>query len=105
MWTFRLLGKDAEVVGFTSMSPSNKANDYQWAEAIMGEIDAKLGWGAEDVIGGRCILALGGAEDAQGVEKNVVKVKPTNKGEVRPESGGNPEGGGPKYEDFGQIPS
>src|SRR3712207_7799589 len=34
-----------QVVGFTSMSPSTKAKAYQWAVAIMGEIDPKLGWG------------------------------------------------------------
>ena len=37
MWTFRLLEKNAEVVGFTSMSPSTKAYAYRWAEAIMGD--------------------------------------------------------------------
>ena len=44
MWTFRLVERDdAEVVGFTSMSPSSRANAYQWAKAIMGEIDPKTG--------------------------------------------------------------
>jgi hypothetical protein len=38
MWTFRLLDENGEVVGFTSMSPSTKANAYRWAEAIMGAI-------------------------------------------------------------------
>ncbi len=77
MWTFEVAGEDAEVVGFTSMSPSTKAKAYQWAAAIMGEIDPKLGWGPEDVIGGECIVVLEVAEDAQGTKKNkVVKVKP-----------------------------
>src|SRR5215217_2144780 len=83
MWTFRLVEKDAEVVGFTSMSPSTRANPYQWAKAIMGEIDPKIGWGPEDVTGGRCIVVLEEAEDAQGFEKNkVVRVKPLKKGEA-----------------------
>ena len=83
MWTFRLVEKDAEVVGFTSMSPSTRANPYQWAKAIMGQIDPKIGWGPEDVIGGRCIVVLEEAEDAQGFEKNkVVRVKPLKKGEA-----------------------
>ena|SRR5215210_3071415 len=83
MWTFRLTDKNAEVVGFTSMSPSTRANAYQWAEAIMGQIDPKLGWGSEDVIGGECIVVVEVIEDAQGVEKNkVVKVKPLQKGEA-----------------------
>ena len=43
MWTFEVAGEGTEVVGFTSMSPSMKANAYQWAAAIMGEIDPKLG--------------------------------------------------------------
>src|SRR5215207_1131594 len=64
MWTFRLPEKNAEVVGFTSMSPSTKANPYLWAQAIMGEIDPKLGWGPEDVIGGECIVVVEVAEDA-----------------------------------------
>jgi hypothetical protein len=82
MWTFEVNGEDTEVVGFTSMSPSTKAKPYQWAAAIVGEIDPKLGWGPEDLIGGECIVVLEAAEDAQGSEKNkVVKVKPprTNK--------------------------
>jgi hypothetical protein len=28
MWTFEVAGEDAEVVGFTSMSPSTKAKAY-----------------------------------------------------------------------------
>jgi hypothetical protein len=84
MWTFRLVEKDdAEVVGFTSMSPSSRANAYQWARAIMCEINPKTGWGSQDVIGGECIVILETAEDAQGFEKNkVVKVKPLQKGEA-----------------------
>jgi hypothetical protein len=56
---------------------STKAKAYQWAAAIAGEIDPKLGWGPEDLIGGECVVVLEAAEDAQGTEKNkVVKVKP-----------------------------
>jgi hypothetical protein len=77
MWTFEVDGEDAEVVGFTSMSPSTKAKAFQWAAAIAGEIDPKLGWGPEDLIGGECVVVLEAAEDAQGTEKNkVVKLKP-----------------------------
>jgi hypothetical protein len=81
MWTFEVDGENVEVVGFTSMSPSTRAKAYQWAEAIMGEIDPKLGWGPEDVIGGECIVVLEVVENAQGTKKNrVVKVKPPRKG-------------------------
>ncbi len=74
MWTFAIPNEDdAEVVGFSSMSPSNKAKAYQWASAIMGEIDPKKGWGPEDVIGGKCRIVLGIVEDANGVEKNKVE--------------------------------
>jgi len=45
MWTFEVGGENTEVVEFTSMSPSTKAKAYQWAVAIAGEIDPKLGWG------------------------------------------------------------
>jgi hypothetical protein len=77
MWTFAVAGESTEVVGFTSMSPSTKAKPYQWAAAVAGEIDPKLGWGPEDLIGGECVVVLETAEDAQGTEKNkVVKVKP-----------------------------
>ena len=77
MWTFRLPEENAEVVGFTSMSPSSKAHAFRWAEAIMGDMDPKIGWGPEDVIGGECVVVLEITKDAQGVEKNkVVKVKP-----------------------------
>jgi len=89
MWTFHLPEKNAEVVGFTSMSPSTRANAYQWAQAIMGTIDPGTGWGPEDVIGGECTVVLGVAEDAQGVEKNkVVTVKPPKEGETQPKTGG-----------------
>src|SRR5215218_804299 len=81
MWTFEVAQESTEVVGFTSMSTSTKAKAYQWAVAIMGEIDPKLGWGPEDVIGGECIVVLEVVEDAQATEKNkVVKVKPPRKG-------------------------
>ena len=100
MWTFRLLDKDAEVVGFTSMSPSTKAYAYQWAAAIMGEIDPKGGWGPEDVIGDECVVVLEVAEDANGQEKNkVVRVKPPKKDKVRPKDGADPDDPG-----FGEIP-
>jgi hypothetical protein len=71
MWTFEVEGESTEVVGFTSMSPSTKAKAYQWAAAIMGEVDPKLGWGPEDVIGGECVVVLEVVEDAQGT-KNVL---------------------------------
>ena len=83
MWTFEVAEENTEVVGFTSMSPSTKAKAYQWAAAIMGEIDPKLGWGPEDLVGGECIVVLEAAEDAQGTEKNkVVKVKHPRKGKT-----------------------
>ena len=83
MWTFDLPGENIQVVGFTSMSPSTKAKAYEWAAAIMGEIDPKVGWGPEDLIGGDCVVVLEAAEDAQGTEKNkVVKVKPPRKGKT-----------------------
>jgi hypothetical protein len=83
MWTFEVDGENTEVVGFTSMSPSTKAKAYQWASAIAGEIDPKLGWGPEDLIGGECVVVLEAAEDAQGTEKNkVVKVKLPRKGKI-----------------------
>jgi hypothetical protein len=81
MWTFDLPGENTQVVGFTSMSPSTKAKAYEWASAIMGEIDPKVGWGPEDLIGGECVVVLEVVEDAQGTKKNkVVKVKPPRKG-------------------------
>jgi len=83
MWTFEVAEENTEVVGFTSMSPSTKAKAYQWAVAIAGKIDPKLGWGPEDLIGGECVVVLEAAEDAQGSEKNkVVKVKPPRKGKT-----------------------
>jgi hypothetical protein len=87
MWTFEVEGENTEVAGFTSMSPSTKAKAYQWATAIAGEIDPKLGWGPEDLIGGECVVVLEAAEDAQGTEKNkVVKVKPPKQGKTLADS-------------------
>src|SRR3712207_6133928 len=78
MWTFEVDGESAEVIGFTSMSPSTKAKAYQWAVAIAGEIDPKLGWGPEDLIGGECVVVLKAAVDTQ--KNKVVKVKPPRRG-------------------------
>jgi hypothetical protein len=73
MWTFRIPEEDdAEVIGWSSLSPSTKAKAYQWAAALMGEIDPKTGWGPEDVIGHSCRVVLSVYEDAQGFEKNGV---------------------------------
>jgi hypothetical protein len=89
MWTFRLVDESAEVVGFTSMSPSTKAKAYRWAEALTGEIDPMVGWGPEDVIGHECFVALKVAEDAQGVETNkVVEVKPLGKANGKSDDSG-----------------
>jgi|SRR5215210_2689250 len=83
MWTFEVDRENTEVVGFTSMSPSTKAKAYQWAAAIAGEIDPRLGWGPEDLVGEECVVVLEAAEDAQGTEKNkVVKVKPPRKDKI-----------------------
>jgi len=88
MWTFEVDRENTEVVGFTSMSPSTKAKAYEWAAAIMGEIDPKIGWGPEDVIHGDCTVVLEVAEDAQGTKKNkVVNVKPPRK---KPEASNHP---------------
>ncbi len=100
MWTFDLQGRNAEVVGFTSMSPSSKANAYAWAAAIMGgDINPSVGWGPKDVIGRACVVILEVVEDALGAEKNkVAKVKPPKNGEVPSRSGGRPDG-----PDFGRA--
>jgi hypothetical protein len=73
MWTFRIPSEeDATVTGWSSLSPSTRAKAYQWASAIMGEIDPRLGWGPEDVVGGKCRIVLDTYEDSQGIEKNGV---------------------------------
>ena len=73
MWTFRIPSEDDVVVtGWSSLSPSTKAKAYLWASAIMGEIDPKIGWGPEDVIGGKCRVVLDTYVDSQGIEKNGV---------------------------------
>jgi hypothetical protein len=99
MWTFRIPRENAEVVGFTSMSPSTRAHAYQWAAAIMGEIDPKTGWGPEDVIGGECTVVLEVAEDSNGVEKNkVVKVSAPKKEKAQPKSNEDPND--PNFDDI-----
>src|SRR5829696_3127215 len=101
MWTFEVAGENTEVVGFTSMSPSTKAKAYQWAAAIAGEIEPKLGWGPEDLIGGECVVVLEAAEDAQGTEKNkVVKAEPPRKDKLAASKRGADGSGG----DLVQIP-
>ena len=93
MWTFEISAENTEVVGFASMSPSTKAKAFQWAAAIMGEIDPKIGWEQEDVVGGDCTVVLEVAEDAQGTENNkVVKAKPPRKKSAVAGHPGDPEG-------------
>jgi hypothetical protein len=73
MWTFRIPDEDdTTVVGWSSLSPSTRAKSCQWAAVLMGEIDPKIGWGPEDVIGRECRVVLSVYEDGQGVEKNGV---------------------------------
>jgi hypothetical protein len=80
MWKFKVEEENTEVVGFTSMSYSTRAKAYQWAEAIIGGIDPKMGWGEDDVVGRPCTVVLTVGEDKDGVEKNkVLKVKPPKK--------------------------
>ena len=103
MWTFEVARENTEVVGFTSMNPSTKAKAYQWGAGIMGEIDPKLGWGPEDLIGGECVVVLEAAEDAQGSEKNkVVKVKSPRRG--RTGTSGSLQESGDTEGDVVQIP-
>lgn len=105
MWKFHLIEKNTEVVGFTSKSPSTRANAYRWAAAIMGEIDPTAGWGPEDVNGGRCTVVLEVAQDAQGIAKNkVVGVRPPSSVDARSGSSGTPRSGEPEDEDFDGIP-
>jgi hypothetical protein len=81
MWRFSIPAEGVEVVGFTSMSPSTRANAYLWAEAIVGQIDLETGWGPEDVEGRPCSVVLETYRNAQGIEKNkvteVLPPKPT----------------------------
>jgi hypothetical protein len=73
MWSFRIPSEDDAIVdGWSSLSPSTRAKPYEWATAIMGEIDPKTGWGPEDVIGSKCRVVLDTYEDSQGIEKNGV---------------------------------
>jgi hypothetical protein len=82
MWRFSVPQENVRVVGFTSMSPSTSAKAYQWAEALMGKIDHKRGWGPGDVEGKPCTVVLETYEDDKGIEKNkVVRVKPVRTGE------------------------
>jgi hypothetical protein len=86
MWTFIVPSEGgAEVVGFSSMSPSTKAKGYGWAAALMGEIDPRIGWGPEDVQEKACRIVLGIVEDANGGEKNRVEkvLKASSKAEKK----------------------
>jgi hypothetical protein len=74
MWTFIVPAEDnAEVVGFSSMSPSTKAKAYNWAAAIMGGIDPKAGWGPEDVEDMPCQIVLSVDKNSDGNEINKVE--------------------------------
>ena len=73
MWTFDVPSENAQIVGFSSLNEKTSAKAYQWASAIAGEIDPKVGWGPETVKGKRCTIYVDTARDAQGREKNKVQ--------------------------------
>ena len=101
MWRFSIPQENVRVVGFTSMSPSTSAKAYQWAEALMGKIDHKYGWGPEDVEGKSCTVVLETYEDDKGIEKNkVVRVKPAKRGE----SADSAKDGSPGEDEFDSLP-
>ncbi len=72
-WTYRLLKSDAEVSGWTSMSPSTKARAYQWAEVLNGgPIDPAVGWGPDTVEGKRCWVKVEEYKDSKGEARTKV---------------------------------
>ena len=86
MWTFDVPSENAQIVGFSSLNEKTSAKAYQWASAIAGEIDPKVGWGPETVKGKRCTIYVDTARDAQGREKNKVQgVTPLHEEPVEPD--------------------
>ncbi len=89
MWTFDVPSENAQIVGFSSLNEKTSAKAYQWASAIAGEIDPKVGWGPETVKGKRCTIYVDTAKDAQGREKNKVQgVTPLLEGPAEPDQNG-----------------
>jgi hypothetical protein len=110
MWTFCIPSEDdVNVTGWSSLSPSTRAKAYLWASAIMGEINPKIGWGPEDVIGGKCQVVLDTYEDSNGIKKNgvdrVLKPRAAAKAEAKAEEDGDFDGipYEPKAPDFSNL--
>lgn len=82
MWLFSAPDRGVEVAGFTSLSPSKQANAYRWAVALNGELVHKMSWGAEDVVGRRCLLAVEVYEGGKGRKNKVLKVEPPHSPET-----------------------
>ncbi len=76
LWLFEVPEYGAEVAGFTSLSTSIMGNAYLWATALNPAIASKTRWGAEDVIGQECLLALEITDSKNGKRNKIVKVKP-----------------------------
>jgi hypothetical protein len=77
-WRYWLPELKIEVSGWTSMSPSTKANAYQWAEVLNGgPIDPAVGWGPETVEGKPCWAKVEEYKDSKGeLRTKVAEIKP-----------------------------
>src|SRR5215212_5018901 len=74
MWSWEELETGAEVVGFTSLSPSEMANAYKWAVALNPDIANRTSWEFEDVIGRECLLRLEVVQGPQGPKNKIAEV-------------------------------
>src|SRR4051812_18322856 len=76
MWSWEELKTGAEVVGFTSLSPSDMANAYKWAVALNPDIANRTSWELEDVIGRECLLRVEVVQGPQGPKNKIAEVLP-----------------------------
>jgi hypothetical protein len=74
MWSWEELKTGAEIVGFTSLSPSDMANAYKWAVALNPDIANQTSWEFEDVIGRECLLRVEVVQGPMGPKNKIAEV-------------------------------
>ena len=76
MWVFEEVEHGAEVIGFTSLSPSTMANAYKWAVALNPEIHNQRSWTEEDVVRRDCRIKVDIVQASIGPKNRIVEVLP-----------------------------
>ncbi len=97
LWSFYVPDENTSVVGFASLSPSNRAKGAKWARKVLQTQEKNINWGPEELEDKPCRVYVEVSEDAEGFERNIVtKVLSPNWSEDNQD--------GQDEEDFDDVP-